>query len=171
MPAVHYPFMFDFKQPISGNGFLAGVKISGGRALMLQEGDQWWMYGVFPATISESGTTANECFLRYMEELKSVLYSFAADAGSYEEFHDQVTSFLGQTSPDADLWKAAQEKLKAGTVATESGEKFIESLPKESPDRRLMAGEITRLDQTTVLNVQVQFTAADNIEYTPAMAA
>ncbi len=165
--SVHYPFLFDFKQPISGNGFLAGVEISGGRGLMLQEDDQWWMYGVFPAALSERGQTANECFLRFMEELKTVLYDFAAEASSFEEFEREVTAFLKQTSSDEDAWLEAQRKLRAGSVKPE-GEDFIQSLPKESPEKRQRYFKITRLDKP---NQNLTFTPADNIVWTPAMAA
>jgi hypothetical protein len=168
--SLHYPFIFDFKQPISGNGFLAGVEISGGRGLMLQEDDQWWMYGVFPATLSECGQTANECFLRFMEELKTVLYDFAAETGSFEEFEYAVTAFLKQTSPDEKRWLEAQQKLRSGTVKP-AEENFIQSLPKESPDKRPQHFRITRLDKPIQNQPPVQFTSDDNVIWTPAMAA
>jgi hypothetical protein len=164
--SVHYPFIFDFKQPISGNGFLAGVEISGGRALMIQEDDQWWMYGVFPATLSEYGQTPNECFLRYMEELKTVLYDFAAAADSFDQFEAELTVFLEQQSPDKDSWVAAQQKLRDGNAKPK--EDFLQSLPKESPDKRRPQFRIARLDKSVN---NVQFTPADNVTYTPAMAA
>lgn len=101
---------------------------------MLQEEGEWWMYGVFPATLSENGSTPNECFLRYMEELKTVLYDFAAGAANYDVFESELQSFLSQTSPDEALWIAAQQKLSAGAVEPEN-EKFIQSLPEGAEAR------------------------------------
>ncbi len=43
----HHPMMFIFRDTISGNGFLAGITLSG-RALMMEEDGKWWMYGVRP---------------------------------------------------------------------------------------------------------------------------
>ena len=41
--------MLTLQDAISGNGFLAGITLSG-RALMRKEDDgKWWMYGVRPA--------------------------------------------------------------------------------------------------------------------------
>jgi hypothetical protein len=135
---------------------------------MLQEDDQWWMYGVFPATLSECGKTPNECFLRYMEELKTVLYDFAAAADSYEQFETELAAFLNQHSPDEDLWLVAQRKLRDSGAKPQ--EDFLQSLPKESPDKRRPQFRITRLDKP-IENRPVQFTPADNVPYTPAMAA
>ncbi len=167
--SLHYPFIFDFKQPISGNGFLAGVEITGGRGLMLQEDDQWWMYGVFPATLSEWGQTPNECFLRYMEELKTVLFTFASEADSFEQFKSELTSFLQQKSTDEEAWLAAQRKLRETNAKLE--EDFLQSLPKESPDKRQSQFKITRLDKPIQNAKPPEFTPADNVPYTPAMAA
>ena len=171
MPVVHYPFMFDFKQPISGNGFLAGVEISGGRALMLQEEDaEWWMYGVFPGPISEGGNTPNECFLRYMEELKSVLFDFATEADSYNAFKKTVEDFCNQPSADSDLWLTAQKKLRAAKGQVQTNEEFIQKLPTQRPEERKPSIKIVRLDKPEACE-SVTFSPNDNVVPTPAMAA
>jgi hypothetical protein len=167
--SLHYPFVFNFKQPISGNGFLAGVEITGGRGLMLQEDDQWWMYGVFPATLSEWGQTPNECFLRYMEELKTLLFAFAAEAQSFDQFKAELTSFLNQKSTDEEAWIGAPRKLRETNTKPE--EDFLQKLPKESPEKRLPTFNIIRLDKPIQNDPPLQFTPADNVDYTPAMAA
>ena len=51
-----YPLMFTYRDVISGDGFLAGITLSG-RALMIKENDEWWMYGVRPGAIAETGKT------------------------------------------------------------------------------------------------------------------
>ncbi len=170
MPVVHYPFLFDFKQPISGNKFLAGVEITGGRALMLQEDGQWWMHGVFPSAIAECGETSQECFLRYMEELKAILYGFAEEARDYDAFERTVTQFFHQTAADAELWDAAQQKLRATNAKPADGEEFIQKLPMEKPEERGKSLKITRLDPAAGVQ-PAEFTPADNFVHTPAMAA
>lgn len=52
--SIHYPLLFDYKDCIAGNGFLAAVVVSG-RALMRSEDDEWWMHGVQPSAIAEGG--------------------------------------------------------------------------------------------------------------------
>ena len=39
-----YPVMFTLRDAVSGNGFLAGVTVSG-RATVREEDGQWWMHG------------------------------------------------------------------------------------------------------------------------------
>ena len=51
-----HPIMLTLRDVISGDGFLAGITLSG-RALMRQEDGAWWMYGVRPAAIAEYGET------------------------------------------------------------------------------------------------------------------
>ena len=47
-----YPVMFTLRDTVSGNGFLAGITLTG-RALMKREDDEkWWIYGVRPAAIA-----------------------------------------------------------------------------------------------------------------------
>jgi hypothetical protein len=60
-----HPLMITLRDAISGDGFLAGITLSG-RALMRKEDDgKWWMYGVRPAALAESGTTVEEAFLHF----------------------------------------------------------------------------------------------------------
>jgi len=170
MPSIHYPFIFDFKQPIAGSGFLAGVEISGGRALMLQDEDQqWWMYGVFPGVLSENGDTPNECFLRYMEQLKAILFDFASEANSYESFKKTVQQFCEQPSADAELWEAAQQKLRAAKGHVQTDQEFIQKLPTQRPEERQAFLKIIRLDKP--VECKPDFTPNDNVMTTPAMAA
>ena len=55
MAKINHPIMLTLKDAISGQGFLAGITLSG-RALMRHEDGKWWMYGVRPGGIAE-------CFL------------------------------------------------------------------------------------------------------------
>jgi hypothetical protein len=48
---TRYPLLLGFRDLIAGNGFVASVALNG-RALLVDEGDGFWMYGVNP-TVSE----------------------------------------------------------------------------------------------------------------------
>src|SRR5437899_788944 len=72
-----HPIMITLQDAISGNGFLAGVTLSG-RALMRKEDDgKWWMYGVRPAAIAESGNSPEDTFLRFRTRYKETLLDIA----------------------------------------------------------------------------------------------
>jgi hypothetical protein len=78
-----HPIMITLQDTISGNGFLAKITLSG-RTLMRQEDDKWWMYGVRPAAIAESGCTVAEAFLRFRQAHKEVLFDIVRHFGIQE---------------------------------------------------------------------------------------
>lgn len=164
---IHYPFLFNFREAVSGNGFLAGVTVSGGRALMLLEDGEWWMYGVRPAGLAETGETPQETFLRFMKRLKDVLFDIAADTHSFEEFRAGAEKFLNEADNEEERrWNTAQQQLKSGTITPEVP--FFSSLPKESPEGRPTSMGILRLDGT---EIGQRFSPTDNVDTTPLLAA
>lgn len=91
-----YPVMFTVRDTVSGNGFLAGVTLTG-RAIMSREEDgKWWVYGVRPAAIAESGETPQEAFMRFRNSYKNVLFDFAEGSDKYENFRESVEAFYHQ---------------------------------------------------------------------------
>jgi hypothetical protein len=78
-----YPVMFTVRDTVSGSGFLAGVTLTG-RAIMTQEDGKWWVLGVRPAPIVESGEMPQEAFLRFRNSYKNVLFDFAESSEKYE---------------------------------------------------------------------------------------
>lgn len=153
---AEYPVMFTVRDTVTGNGFLAGVTLTG-RAIIVQEEGKWWIYGVRPGAIAESGDTPQEAFLRFRNSYKNVLFDFAEGAAKYENFREAVESFYHQ--PDAEeenRWVRAFQALRAGEVKPEGP--FFASLPKEDPDKRPTQIAVERLDKP-----HARYTAADNV--------
>ena len=88
-----YPLIFTYRDAVSGNGFLAGVTVTG-RALITREDGKWWMYGVRPAGIAETGNTPNETFLSFRQRYSAVLFDIAAEAETFEAFKEEVERFF-----------------------------------------------------------------------------
>ena len=97
--SIHYPLLFTYKDCIAGNGFLAAVMVSG-RALMLNEEGEWWMYGVQPAAIADNGETPQVAALHFRERYKTVLFDFAAEASGFDGFKSAVERFFNQTEDE-----------------------------------------------------------------------
>ena len=90
----HYPLIFKFKDLIAGPGFLAGIQLEG-RVLMTQEADdEWWLYGVSPGGISESGSTPEEAHLKFRKFFSEVLADLAEVSGNFEDFQTAVNNFV-----------------------------------------------------------------------------
>jgi hypothetical protein len=141
-----YPVMFCFQDAISGNGFLAGVTLTG-RALMTKEPDnKWWVYGVRPGAIAEAGTTPQEAFLRFRNAYKNVLFDMAEGAPDYEAFRDTVEAFYFQPEAEEErAWQEAFEAIRSVTFVPEDD--FFGKLPREAPETRPTQLHVARLDK------------------------
>jgi hypothetical protein len=152
-----YPLMFTVRDTVSGNGFLSGVTLTG-RALMCREEDgKWWVFGVRPSAIAESGTTPEEAFLRFRNKYKNVLFDFADGCGTYENFRDSVEAFYHQPDQEEEQrWLKAFQALRSGEVKAEPP--FFSTLPKEDPEKRPTQISVERLDKETA-----RYTPTDNV--------
>lgn len=151
-----YPLLFTVRDAISGNGYLAGVTVSG-RAIMRQEEDgKWWMTGVRPGGIAASGGTLEEAFLRFRETYRNVLFDLAEESEEYDDFRHEVDTFYSQTDEvEEKCWVKALKEMRAGGIPTEG---FISTLPKLDPETRPTHCGIIRLDDK-----QARYTATDNV--------
>jgi hypothetical protein len=161
---TNYPVMFTFRDAVSGNGFLAGVTLSG-RGLMVNEDDRWWVYGVRPGAIAECGQTPLEAFAKFRNRYKNVLFDIAAESNTFHSFRRDVEQFYYQ--PDAEeekRWEEAFLALREGKLILE---KPFCDLPRENPENRPSQITIARLDEIK----RFRFTPTDNIPDKYVMAA
>jgi hypothetical protein len=153
--ATDYPLMFTFRDVISGNGFLAGVTITG-RAIMFREDDAWWMYGVRPGAIAETGPTPQQTFCHFRERYKTVLFDIADEHDTFEKFKAEVERFYSQPDPEEERrWSQAVKFIRSGEIVIEPP---FTDLPKESPETRPTQIGIDRLDRET------RFAPTDNVQ-------
>ena len=139
-----YPVMFTVRDTVSGNGFLAGVTLTG-RAVMCKEEDgKWWIYGVRPGAIAESGTTPQEAFLRFRNSYKNVLFDYASCAAKYENFRDAVDAFYHQPDNEEEArWMSAFKALRSGEAKPKrpcSSQRCRRKIPRSGPRRSALSG-------------------------------
>jgi len=152
-----HPIMITLRDVISGDGFLAGVTLSG-RALMRQEDGVWWMYGVRPAPIAESGGTIDEAFSRFRNRYKEVLFDFAQEVRDFDHFKACVEQFFyepDKDSEDEQLWEQALKAIRNANCAPP--EPFAK-LPREVPESKPSQITIELLNRAGA-----RFKASDNI--------
>jgi hypothetical protein len=128
-PETVYPVLFTLNEVVSGNGFVAGVHMQG-RGSMVFEGDEgWWLYGVEPGGLAESGENAQEAYLKFVTDFKKVLFDIASDATTFDKFRKEVKRTLCQINePEAERWDSAVRAIRAGK--TPVNDPFMASLPK-----------------------------------------
>jgi len=158
----NHPILITLQDTISGDGFLARITVSG-RTLMRQEEDgKWWMYGVRPAAIAESGGSVDEAFLRFRQAHTEVLLDMVQESKSFDEFRAEVERFFNESDVDEQAW---EEALKAVRDRHISPPEAFAKLPRQSPDSRPPRIEVERLDGKIK-----PFTARDNVTITYSIA-
>ncbi|OFV97070.1 MAG: hypothetical protein A3H94_00885 [Acidobacteria bacterium RIFCSPLOWO2_02_FULL_60_20] len=138
-----FPLLFTYQDTVAGQGFLAGITLSG-RGLMVQENDgEWWMYGVRPGAIAESGQTPKETYLRFRNRYKEVLFDIANESSTFDEFKQEVERFFYQPDREEEQrWEDALKELRGGRQISEPFSK----LPRQTPDERPSGVSVVRLD-------------------------
>jgi len=145
---MDYPVMFTVRDVISGNGYLAGVTLSG-RAIMCREAEdgKWWVYGVRPSAIAENGKTPEEAFARFRNSYKNVLFDMAEESPTYESFRDAAENFYYQPDPDEEeRWEGALKSIRSGSVLDDD---FFSKMPKQAPETRPSQLTVERMDKPT----------------------
>lgn len=159
---AHYPLMFTFRDAVSGNGYLAGVTLSG-RALMVKEEDgKWWAYGVRPGALAAFGETPQEAYHNFRTRYTAVLFDLANESQDFDSFKQEVERFYSQPDNEEESrWTSAFLAIRNGEVDVE--EPFAQ-LPKEAPETRPSSISVIPLHKVA------RYTATDNIPDTFVLA-
>jgi len=157
-----HPILITLQDTVSGDGFLARITVSG-RTLMRQEEDgKWWMYGVRPAAIAESGGTVDEAFLRFRQAHTQVLLDMVQESKDFDGFRAAAERFFNESDVDEKSW---EEALKAVRDRRINPPEAFAKLPRQSPDSRPARMEVERLDGKIT-----PFAASDNVTITYSIA-
>lgn len=142
MNGLTHPLLFTYRDTVSGEGFLAGITLSG-RALMEEDDGQWWMYGVRPGTIVESGNTPQEAYLRFKNRYKEILFDVANESGTFEAFKQEIERFFSQPDPEEEQrWEEALKAIRGGREVSPP----FSDLPRQAPEDRPSGVAVERLD-------------------------
>jgi hypothetical protein len=113
---MNYPLLLRFTGTTIGRGFAARVSFTG-RFLGSESEAGWWLYGVSPSAIAESGTTLDEANAHLREALREALAWFASEAPTFEAFKVEVERFvLSENRDTAAEWQQAVETVRAGKL-------------------------------------------------------
>jgi hypothetical protein len=127
---TRYPILFGFRDLIAGNGFVAGVGVNG-RALLVDEDNGYWMYGVNPGGLAAGGATPAEAQAEFRVIYRSVLFDAAAEAVDFASFKSEVESFFNETNePTKVEWDEAVQEVRSGKVSADW-------LPKGKADSKI----------------------------------
>lgn len=108
-----YPLVFTFQDMVAGKDFVAGV-LAKGRGLCELEGGLWWLTGVEPGGISDSGQTHQGALISFRNTFRSVLFDLA-EGSEFEEFSSAVRSMFQEVNAVEDgRWREAAKRIRSG---------------------------------------------------------
>ena len=128
-----YPLLFRFRTSVVGEGWLAGVEVCGAAVVTKETDGEYIAHGLKPGGVAGVGSTVNQAYLAYKEEVRTVIYDMAGNA-SFDAFRDGVLEFFEST----DVW--GEEKFAEGRLMVAAG-KVDSSLPVE-PEPELWASVV-----------------------------
>jgi hypothetical protein len=141
---ANHPLMLILKDTISGDGFLAGITLSG-RALMVEEDDgKWWMYGVRPAAIAESGDTVQEAFLHFRNRYTEVLFDMAQEYRTFDSFKKEVKRFFYEADEEEE--RRWDDALLAVRGSDQPPPEPFSQLPRAHPENQPTHITVEQLD-------------------------
>ncbi len=111
---MQLPLLFSFRQVVFGDGFVAGVSMSG-RALLEEGGPdgEFWISGVAPVGFAGGGADRGIAFTEFRNAWVTVLFDIAAESSSFDEFRTACAEFLNATTPGTTAgWDAALAEVR-----------------------------------------------------------
>lgn len=139
----NYPLLCGFREMVAGDGFLASVAIDG-RALGVQEDDgTWWIYGVNPGAIAETGATLAEAHAALLRAFKAYTLDVASESKDFAAFDREVRRFFEQGDQETRAeWEAAVVEVRAGRLD-------LDPLPKVDSRQSVFAVRVHQIATPT----------------------
>src|SRR5260221_3527713 len=107
----HFPLMYNYAFPVSGNGFLVHIALRG-RLLMEEEGDEVWIYGVNPGGISIFAPTRDAALNKFTTRLHEVMNGVAEATTTFGAFKKEVEELFTTNEEFEKLWKSAHQSVR-----------------------------------------------------------
>jgi hypothetical protein len=113
---TQYPLLFARRELVEGNGFVAGVAVSG-RALLTEEDGEVWVEGINPGGFDAEGKSHGEALTEFCSAFKAILFDIADEAQDFARFEAEVQRFFNDTNTTAlREWEAALRQVRAGQL-------------------------------------------------------
>jgi hypothetical protein len=123
---------------------------------MAKEDGKWWVYGVRPAAIAESGDHPQETLLRFRNRYREILFDIAGEERSFDAFRQEVERFFYEPDFEEERrWEGALAKIRSENLQPPAP--FCD-LPRESADRHPSQITVERLD-----GANKRFMPSDNV--------
>ena len=111
-----FPLLFGFHEVVLCKGFVAGVTVQAGRALVEEEAPgEWWVSGVNPGALADGGKSFSEAIQNFCGRFRKVLADYASDANEIRDFKASLESFFNSSDPETLAeWDEARAEMRKG---------------------------------------------------------
>ncbi len=135
---TEYALYFETGGPVFGEGYTTLARMRG-RMLAVRTPTGFDLYGVNPGGAAVFGSTLNEAYAKFIEELRLVLVDIAAEGGAFDDFRHEARTMFGATGARTEArWEAARAKARRGEIDTELGLRIERDDPAVGIDIELL---------------------------------
>lgn len=128
---------------VAGNGFLASVALDGRVLGVHDEDGSWWIYGVNPGAIAETGATLAEAHAALSRAFRAYLLDVASESKNFAAFDKEVLRFFEQGDDKTrGEWDAAVLEVRAGRLS-------LDPLPKIDSRNLVFAANVHMIEKPT----------------------
>jgi hypothetical protein len=127
-----YPLIFKFTRPIKTDNYHVVVSTRG-RILMKQEFEKWWVYGVAPGGLAESGESPKEAYFNFMNSFWEIIQDISCEQQDYFSFMNDTNSFIKTAShPEEEEWQEARNTVRSNQMESDDPFNDLEKITRES---------------------------------------
>lgn len=136
-----FPILFQFRDIIAGNGFLARVLVDGRALLTVEDDGDQWVYGVQPGPVSGGASDASTALNEFKMRYQSVLFDIAGDAKTFAEFDREVRAFFNSVdAKDQAEWDAALDAVRKTNASLNE----LPTIKAETVPSRIEVSEVVK---------------------------
>ncbi len=116
MIVTSFPLIFNFRDLIAGQGFVASITTRG-RLVLAEEAEGWTLYGVNPGGLAGGAEDRTAAFADFRGGYQSVLDDIAHEAKDFETFKASVERFVLDTNLDVGAeWERLRTLVRSGAI-------------------------------------------------------
>lgn len=115
MKTTHLPLFLNYRFPVVGKNYFAGVTLKG-RLLLELEGGEWWAYGINPGGISAFADSKEGALAAFTTRLHEVVNDLAGVAETFEEFETEMRASFKTNEEYLKLWQSALKGVRDGVL-------------------------------------------------------
>jgi hypothetical protein len=148
---MRYPLFFTHGGLVAGRGFIAHVELHG-RCVLDDADGEVWFFGVNPGGLAEGASTQGEAQAAFLNGIRDIVSSLAAEAPDFERFSESVHRFVFDVNrPYERIWLEAVAAVRSGSVPAE-GYRKVEAGREPTVSVELVHSELPGAHATTKPN-------------------